>query len=336
MSLADFKVFNDFTQGAASEHLAYLVELFNTASRGGLILTSGSNIGDFADKTNWAIQPNLVRRRNAYATGAVSAVAFSQLQETSVKVDAGTPPVQIDKHWFERIGKDQRTAGQLFGTQLAEQRLADMVNVAINAAKAAHVGIATNFNDGTANNASLPILLQTAGKLGDRSSAIACWIAHSKVLFDIWGANLANTNSLFSVGTVNIMSDAFGRVFVMTDQPALIDPIGINDGDGSSGDGDTGGAVQIPSYFTLGLVPGAVLVEDNGDYTQNVDTRNGDESIRTTLQAQWSYQVAVKGFAWDKDNGGKSPTTSALATSSNWDRQATSFKDLGGVILESK
>jgi hypothetical protein len=40
-------------------------------------------------------------------------------------------------------------------------------------------------------------------------------------------------------------------------------------------------------------------------------------------------------MSWDKTNGGRSPTSAALAVGTNWDRTATSIKDLGGVVLRT-
>jgi hypothetical protein len=74
----------------------------------------------------------------------------------------------------------------------------------------------------------------------------------------------------------------------------------------------------------------------NGDFVQNVQTLNGDENIKRTIQSEWSYNLGIKGYAWDKTNGGKSPNDAALATGTNWDRYATSFKDTAGVLLKVK
>jgi hypothetical protein len=43
----------------------------------------------------------------------------------------------------------------------------------------------------------------------------------------------------------------------------------------------------------------------------------------------------VKGFKWDVSNGGANPADAALATGSNWDVASTSYKDFGGVIIQS-
>jgi hypothetical protein len=42
----------------------------------------------------------------------------------------------------------------------------------------------------------------------------------------------------------------------------------------------------------------------------------------------------VKGYRWDVTNGGANPDDSSLGTGSNWDRAATSDKDLAGVVLK--
>ena len=140
---------------------------------------------------------------------------------------------------------------------------------------------------------------------------------HSAPMHALYGNNLANGERLFTYGTVNVMRDPFGKLLVMTDCPNLV-------------------TVGTPSvYHILGLVPGAVMIDQNNDFTANEESKNGDENIIRTYQAEWSYNVGVKGFSWDKGNGGKSPTDAALFTSTNWDKYATDNKDLAGVVVET-
>lgn len=326
MALSAFQIFNEYTRKASAVALSYQVELFNTATRGGLLLTNKRSEGDFSDKSHYAQVPNLVRRRDPYASGTIAPVTMAQLLETSVKVGAGTFPFQADPAWFAWLQLNPEEGGALYGQQLAEQRLADMVNVAIGSYKAAVQTEGSNVSDITGSaNASLPALLTTSAKLGDRADKIKCWLGHSKPIFDIWGAALANTTNLFTFGTVNIMQDGFGRIFIMSDAPALSDPIGVDDDPAT------------PSYFMCGLTENAVVIQDNGDFTQNIEESNGDNNIKRTIQAEWSYNVGVKGFTWDKTTGGKAPTTAALFTGSNWDKlTGYSNKDLAGVLLESR
>lgn len=336
MSLAKLKVFSQYAKASMTEVLTQQTELFNGATRGAIVLSVKPQDGDFSDMSFWKRMEGLIRRRNAYGSGAVTAIDLEQLQDTSVKVAAGTPPVNIPPSRMKWILKEPREQAVVYGQQLAIEMLADMLNVSIAAARAALVQEGSNVYDGTAAKLSWLALNSGQSKFGDRASRIAAWVTHSKPVFDLWEGNLTNANNLFTFGTVNVIADPWGRPVIMTDSPDLVNPTGIDDGDGSSADGDAGGAVAVPSYFTLGLVPGAVSVMDNGDFEQNIETTNGDENIQRTIQSEWSFNVGVKGFAWDKTNGGKSPSTAALGTGTNWDKYASSTKDLAGVVVESK
>lgn len=318
MALTNLQVFSAAVQGTATETLSQQIDLFNAATRGGIVLKSSTtNEGDFADKSFWQIIAGLVRRRDAYATGAVTPKYLVQLLETSVKVDAGTPPLQIDPHWMQRINKNPAEAGAVIGKQMAEQRLQDYLEVALSAL-AASIGAIAAVTTTPGAALTLGSLNTGASKMGDRASEIACWVMHSKSLFDLLGAAITNSANLFTFGTVNIKADPMGRPIVVTDSLSLY----------------LDAATDL--YYTLGLTPGAAIVEENNDFLDAFTTATGDESIRQQYQAQWSYNVAIKGHQWDKTNGGKSPTTAALATASNWDKVISNNKDGPGVIIKAQ
>lgn len=318
MSLANFKIFNTSVRLTAVEVLAYQIGLFNTATRGALVLKqAGNQLGDYADFSSWQMVSGMVRRRDAYGTGAVTPKELAQILETAVRVDAGTPPVQLDKHWLDRINASPAEAGAVVGKMVAEQRLADYVNTSL-AALAAALGAQASLTHTPGAVMSLAALNTGASKFGDRADQLACWVMPSKSLFDMYGAAIANSAGLFTFGTINVKADPFGRPIIITDSLSLY----LDD--------------TTDLYYTLGLVPGACTISENDDYMDNLDTTNGDESIRSTWQAQWSFQMALKGHTWDKTNGGKSPTTAALTTATNWDKTATSVRDLPGVIIKAQ
>ena len=316
MGLSDFEVFTEFTYTAATEILRQQIDLFNAATGGAIILRSAANVGDYTDSAFYAKIADLVRRRNVYGNGDVAEKELAMLTETSVKVAAGTPPVRMDPAWWTWIQRNPEEAGVIYGKQLAVDMMADMLNTAIMAGVAALSNVAAVIADQSAGTADFGDLLAGARLFGDQSQAIRTWITHSKVMFDIWGVALANNASLFTFGTVNVRQDGFGRPIVITDSPSLVN------------------ATPSPDqYRTIGLVAGGILVEQNNDFDQNVDTSNGHENIRRTIQSEWTYNLSVKGFAWDKTSGGHSPTDGAIASAANWDKIVTSNKDLAGVMV---
>jgi hypothetical protein len=321
MALSDLSVFSEYAYSAATEVLMQQIELFNAASRNTIVLTTKANQGDYSDEAFWKKINGLVRRRNAYGSGAVTSVTLEHLLDTSVKVAAGTPPVQMPPSQFRWIQRSPEEAGAVVGQQLAIDMLADMLNTGIIAGRTALSQVAAVNFDGTGETITTmnPKQLNNGSRLfGDQSQAVVAWIMHSTPIHDFYGNAIDNQNRLFEYGTVNVVSDPMGRVFVVSDSPGLV----------TTGTPDT--------YHTMGLVGGAIVVEQNDDFDDNMDTTNGDENIQRSYQAEWSYNTGVKGFAWDKTNGGKSPTDAALATATNWDKYATDNKSLAGVIVDTR
>lgn len=320
MALSDLAVFNEELYSTMTEVLAQQVDKFNAASRGCLVLSSSPFRGDYSETAFFAKVSGLVRRRNPYGTGVVAEKSLEHLIDTMVKVAAGTPPLRMDPGQFRWIQQNPSIAAAVYAQQLAKDTMADMLNVAIGSTYAALAGESAVVFDATGltpDTLTHRYLNRGVQKFGDYSQEIVAWVVHSTPLHDLYDGGLANNEHLFTYGTVNISSDAFGRVFVVTDCPALR-------------------SNASPAVFhNLGLTPGASVITLNDDYDSNVETKNGDENLIRSMQAEWSYNVGVKGFSWDKTTGGKAPTDNALFTTANWDRHATSHKDLAGVVVET-
>lgn len=327
MALSDLAVYSEYAYDSMTEVLRQKIDLFNSATGGAIQLRAGAHQGDYSDLAFFAKISGLVRRRNAYGSGNVAEKTLANLVDTMVKVAAGTPPVRLDPGQFKWIQQNPEVAGAALGQQLAVDAMADMLNTSLGAtyaALSAQTDVVHNATGLTAPEDTMSFLNLNKGqaKFGDQASSISVWVMHSKAMFDLYGKNLANSASLFTYGTLNVIRDPFGKLLIMTDSPALFL--------------DEAGGVGIDHYVTLGLVPGAIVVDQNNDFTANEESKNGTENIIRTYQAEWSYNVGIKGFSWDKANGGKSPNDAALLTSTNWDKYATSHKDLAGVIVKTK
>lgn len=323
MALSDLAVYSEYAYASMTEVLRQRIDLFNAATGGAITLRSAAHQGDFSDVAFFAKISGLVRRRNSYGSGSVAEKKLAHLVDTMVKVAAGTPPVRLDPGQFKWIQQNPEVAGAALGQQLAVDTMADMLNVGLGASYAALSAQSAVVYDATGNTSpedtlSFSNLNNGQAKFGDQASTISAWVMHSKPMFDLYGKNLANSERLFNYGNINVMRDPFGKLLVMTDSQNLV-------------------ITGTPNnYAVLGLVPGAVIIDQNNDYTANEEAKNGDENIIRTFQAEWSYNVGVRGFAWDKTNGGKSPNDAALLTATNWDKYATSHKDLAGVVVKVK
>jgi hypothetical protein len=325
MALSNMQVFSQFAYSSMTETVAQQIDLFNAASRGAIQLRQAANVGDYTHEAMFQELSGLVRRRDAYGSGSVNAVSLAQLDHIGVKVAAGTPPIKYEQQQFRWIQQNPDTAGTVYGEQLAEAMIQDMVNAAIRSLKAAMVGNKTSggytgvLYESVAANLTLNALNRGAALFGDRANSIRTWVIHSTPMTDLVDNVLTNSSRLFEFGTVNIMEDGFGRRFIVTDSaPLYLD-----------------GGTAPDTYFTLGLVEGAAVVEDNDDLFTNDDTSNGTENIITTIQSEWTYNLKLKGYQFNTATSAESPTDTELGTSTNWVKFVSDNKNTAGVAVQT-
>lgn len=347
MALSDLQVFSEFVYTAQREVLQQKIELFNAASQGTIQLAAAPIQGDFRTEAFWARIHGLVRRRNPYGSGTVAQKELSMLTDVMVKVAAGTPPISIPPSLFRWILANPEEGGVMIGQQLAGDTLGDMLNTVLMCYVAATLGESEVILDKTSASPATMIHSYFNGAqalYGDAYQEILAWVMHSKPLFDIYSDAMSNAHFLFNFGTVAVKQDAFGRVFIITDSPSLVSlHTGLQSGKWEAIDSpDALNPTGIPSpgntsyvYATCGLTGGALQVHQNGDFDDNLSTLNGDENLKRTYQAEWSYNLGVKGYRWDTQNGGKAPTDAALSTQTNWDKYVTNSKSLAGVLIKT-
>jgi Major capsid protein 13-like len=324
MPVSNLAVFNDFFYRSMTETLQDEVELFNQQSGGALVLTSAKNVGSFFTEAFYAkISGGTVRQRNPFTQTAITSKSVSHKKWISVKVDRGNFPLEWNATDFNRIQLQPEEAGTAYGAQYAQDVLEDMLLTALGCVYAALAQQPLVVYNAVANAAAADKLLTYANmnkgvaKFGDKSNRIRTWITNSGPRHDLIGANTTNAAQLHTIGNVVLDRDVQGRPLIVTDNSALI----------------TTGTPNV--YHNLGLTPGSVIIEQNGDFNSATQEITGQENILYRMQNEYTYNVKVKGFSWDITNGGESPARAAMFTSTNWDQIATSHKDLPGVIVET-
>jgi len=315
MALSDMKVFNEYLKNTTVETIAQMVEKFNAASNGAIRLTPQGIDGDFLQESLWAGLHSAQRRVDRYATNnAQSATALAQVQANSVKVAGGFGPILWEPSQLSWIQKNPAEALEVISRNLSEAIMADQLNTAIAALVAAISNVAGATNDVSATaGVTYGAINGAHAKFGDASGLLVAQVMTGEVFHKLVGQNLANAQQLFNSQSVNIV-DILGRPVIVTDAPALY---------------ETGTPAK---QKVLSLADSAAIVHDGSDVVTSVQTSNGKERIETTFQADYSFGLGLKGFAWDIANGGKSPTNAELATGANWDMFVNSVKSSAGVI----
>lgn len=315
MALSDMQVFNQYLMEAVAEEFPQMIEKFNGASNGAIVLTNMAFDGDFFERSFYSALHSAQRRVDRYAANSsVSATALSQLKEASVKVAGGFGPIEFEPAQMSWLRKNTAEAIAVISRQLTEAMMADQLNTAIASLVAAISNVAGATNDVSATaGLSYNAMNDAHALFGDASQSLVAQVMNGTAYHKLIGQNLTNTPQLFRAESVLIV-DILGKPVIVTDAPALY---------------ETGSPNKLKA---LSLASGAAVVMDGSEVVTNIETSNGNARISSTMQADYDFGVGLKGYTWDTANGGKSPTDAELATGSNWDKTVDSIKHTAGVI----
>lgn len=316
MSLSQMQVFNKYMMPAIIETLGQMITAFNAASRGTIRLTTQGFDGDFLQESFFASIHSAQRRVDRYAAQAsASATDLTQVKQSAVKIAGGFGPIRFEPSQLTWLLKPTAEGIEVISRNFAEALLRDQLNTAIAALCAAIANQASATND-VSGSAGISYVALNNGhaKFGDASGQILANVMTGAVYHKLIGLNLTNAQGLFSASGVNVV-DILGKAHIVTDAPSLYVAGSPN------------------KNRVLGLVANAATVMDGSDIITNIETTNGQTRIETTMQADYSFGLALKGYTWDEGNGGKSPTDAEIATGTNWDKTATDIKHTAGVIV---
>ena len=312
MALSEMQVFNEYILPATVETLAQQIEKFNGASGGSLTLTMGGFDGDFYQKSFFESLEAAQRRVDRYATQAtVTPTDLSQLRADGVKVAGGFGPIRYEPAQMTWLRQPTAQGIEVASTNFAKVLMKDQLNTAIAALVAATMG-STDTSKTVATELNYSVINDSHALFGDSSSNLIAEVMNGAMYHKLVSQNLTNTAQLFQFDSVRIV-DILGKIVVVTDAPALYDSTNS-------------------LYRVLSLVSNAAVVYDAGNLVSNIETTNGNTRIETTMQVDYDFGLALKGYSWDQTTGGKSPSDAALATSANWDKTATDVKSTAGVI----
>lgn len=315
MSLTNMKVFNAQLQTATIETLGQMVDKFNAASAGAIVLTGQGFEGDYRFENFFQSLHAAQRRVDRYATvGTATPTDLAQLQAVGVKIAGGFGPIRWEPAQLSWVQMNPAAALESISRNLAEAIMKDQLNTAIAALVAAiEAQTAATYDAGTPTVITYNHINSAHAKFGDSSSLIVADVMDGVTYHNLIGNNLTNTPQLFQASGVTVV-EILGKRVVVTDAPALRET-------------NTGKDQKV-----LGLVAGAATVYDGSSLITNIETSNGGNRIVTTMQADYDFGLALKGYAWDTSSGGKSPTDAELATGANWDKVASDIKHTAGVI----
>lgn len=315
MALANMQVYDTEIYTTTIELLGQKLEAFNAASGGAIVLNTNAWRGNYTKEAFFQSISGAQRRvdRNA-AIGAQAATQLSQGEFVGVKVAGGFGPVTFEPGQMSYLLENPASAIMVIAEGFSDALLADQLNTAVGCGVAAVENVAALVNDVSASaGLSQQALNKGHYKFGDMSGMLICDVMHSSGSESLTNKALANGERLFVSSNVTVIS-ILGKIIVVSDIPALY-------------------VAGTPNKTkVLSITAGGIVVSNSGDIITNMDTTNGQTRIETTWQADYTFGLSLKGYAWDVANGGASPLDAELFTGTNWDIAVTSTKHSLGTL----
>lgn len=313
MALSNLQVFNEYFMPAIVETFAEKVQLFNVASNGAILLDSANFRGALQSTAFFANVVSAQRRVNRKGPNTDAPVTnISNKTRTEIKVAGGFGPVVYEPSeltWLEHpTGEGIAIASESF----ADALLYDQINTALGTTIAAISGNQKAIYGSGKQELNYIALNRANSLFGASSNLLATTFMSGATYHKFVEQNLKNAPSVLFKADNVLVVDILGKKVVVVDAPALSTHDGLS--------------------RALSLVPNAVTINDPKDMQVNIETKNGKQRLETSFQADYTFNIAMKGYSWDAALGGECPMDPELLSSYNWKLDAANIKQTAGVL----
>jgi len=337
-TIGDVKIYEEQFQGGFIETVQQNIDAFNAASAGGLVLRARELLGRFEQEAFWQeVVAAKIERRNpaSESSSTVTPAKLTQGEFVGVKLDRRNGPFEVNIDAFRKIGETAAAAtpggnipgAALFSRVIGQQTAAALPREQLNTAVKALVGKLTTvsalYEDQTAaDSITTSHLARALARFGDASGDIGIWVMHSQAYWQLVQDQIEQ--AVYRADGVRIVQGVpvtLGRPVLVTDDPGLVKADGTAPG--------------VPSYYTLGLAPGAAVLDISAAPIAVMEGPiTGSDNLYLRWQAEYSYNLRLRGTRWNISSGAN-PDATAVGTGGNWVTEVQDTKLLPGVVLET-
>jgi uncharacterized protein YjdB len=308
---SDLIIYNDQVQTAYLERMQDVLDVFNAASNGALVLRNELLEGDFTYRSMYTV-PGSVAHRNVNSDATVSGTKIGADEMIGVKTPWKYGPYEATEESFKRRARSVEEFSQLIGQHMADATLDYMIQ-AVFAALTAAIGANTAMvAQGDWVLDGKKVLTKGMRKFGDRAGRIVCFAMDSTVYFDM--VDQAIDNKIFEEAGFVIYGGTPGTM----GKPVLVSD-------------------KIPEDSIFGLQAGAAQVVESqapGVRSYNIDNQ---ENLALGYRAEGTFNIELMGYSWATDGSPAAPSNPNLAqlgSGANWRKYASDNKATAGVLIE--
>ena len=315
-TMNDFIIYDEQFRDAYTETLKQRVEYYNAASKGTIILTSQSILGNFEKMSFFKslASATLVNHRDPSSVAAITAQKIEQGEKIGVKLNRYSY-IQNTLDSFKKIGQGEASFSEEVGILTAMAAAEDQFNTGIYALMG---GLQVTGGLAVQGTGAADMTFKDVNALrfayGDNYDNLKVLIMHSSTAKSYTDLNI--DEKLNNVGGVTIQTAqiaSLGIPILITDSPAL---------------------TMTAGKAVLGLTSNACILVDSEAPTADIQRVQGKQNLVLSMQREWAFNVSLKGVSFT--DTGVSPTNPTLADKTKWAFIASDVKDAPGVIFNTK
>ena len=312
---SSFVIYDEEFNSSMYERLQVNINVWNSATKGGLVLTTKSLMGHFNKVSMYkALAETVIKELDPRVEGTTQWDTFEAFENASVKVKR-TVNIKKAVDAFRVMLKDpDATFSQLVGGLTADLITKDAIETGLVALIAAIQNDASHVLGDYTTALDFKQINKAQFVYGDKFSKVACILVHSNTTQAIVDLNI--DEKLDNVAGFTIGSGKWhtlGIPVITADLSALVDGSGYN---------------------ALFLTEGALMVEasETVDAFTDVDLDASPAQLR--LKREWAYNIGMSGYTYDT-TAGAYPTKVVLGTPSSWVKTVSDDKELPCVLFKA-
>jgi len=302
---SDMIIYNDQVQTAYFEKIQDVLEVFNAASQGAIVLRSEALPGDFTDEAFYTI-PGGIGHRDVDSDAAATAKKFGSDEMHTVKSPWLYGPYETTEEAFKRRARSPEEFSQMLGEHMADSMIDYSIGVSFAALDAAIGANTPMVVAGSFAADHKKVLTKGMRTFGDRFSRIAMFGMDSSTYFDL--VDDAIDEKIYEEAGLVIYGGTPGTM----GKPVLVTD-------------------KAPASKIFGLQAGAVQIVESqapGIRSYNVD---GRVNLTVGYQAEGAFNLELLGYGWKK-TAGANPDLSTIGAGASWAKHADN-KLTAGVLI---
>lgn len=316
---SDLIIDNELVRLGIVETLEQNVDGFNASSNGTITLGSMALENDYAEESfiTALTGAQLVQHRDYTSTAGITPEKLAEDVINSIKCSRRYGPFSTTYDAWNRSNRSVDTFSLAIGRQLGVAIAANMLNTVLSAGVGAIQATQAAIGDGSAVF-DYGNIVDGLASMGDKAGRIQMLVMHSNTYFSVVDKGLS-MNALENVGGMTIREGgaySLGLPVLVTDSPAL-DLLGNG-----------------TQYGVLGLTMGALNAIESDETIMKAQDVLLNANLERVIQGEGSFNVGVKGCAYDHSGAGVNPTDAVLAASANWAYNFTDVKSGAGFMLK--